>query len=58
MTKEIAIKLFEQEQLRFVCKVEDEKWYFSIIDIISILTGHPAHHGARNCFKAKQEKGL
>jgi len=33
MTKEIAIKLFEQEQLRFVCKVEDEKWYFSIIDI-------------------------
>jgi hypothetical protein len=39
MKKEIAIKLFEQKQIRSVWKEEDEKWYFSIIDVIEVLTG-------------------
>ncbi len=39
MTKETAIKLFEQKQIRSVWKEEDEKWYFSIIDVIEVLTG-------------------
>jgi len=38
MTKETAIKLFEQKQIRSVWSEEDEKWYFSIIDVIAILT--------------------
>lgn len=32
MTKETAIKLFEQNQIRFIWKEENEEWYFSIID--------------------------
>ena len=36
MTKETAIKLFEQKEVRSLWSDEDEKWYFSIIDIISI----------------------
>ncbi|MDX9880785.1 MAG: Bro-N domain-containing protein [Prolixibacteraceae bacterium] len=39
MTKETAIKLFEQKQIRSVWRKEDEKWYFSIIDVIEALTG-------------------
>lgn len=39
MTKETAIKLFEQKQIRSFWKEEDEKWYFSIIDVIEVLTG-------------------
>ena len=31
MTKETAIKLFEQKQIRSFWKEEDEKWYFSIM---------------------------
>ncbi|MEI6347269.1 MAG: BRO family protein [Bacteroidota bacterium] len=38
MTKEIAIKLFEQTQVRTLWDDEHEKWYFSIVDVIGILT--------------------
>jgi hypothetical protein len=38
MTKETAIKLFEQKQVRSVWDAEQEKWYFSIIDVIEVLT--------------------
>ncbi len=39
MKKETAIKLFESKQVRTIWSEEDEKWYFSIVDIIEILTG-------------------
>ena len=38
MTKESAIKLFEQTQIRSVWNEEEEKWYFSIIDVVKVLT--------------------
>jgi hypothetical protein len=38
MTKETAIKLFEQKQVRSIWNDEEEKWYFSIVDIVGI---HP-----------------
>jgi hypothetical protein len=38
MTKDTAIKLFETQKVRTVWVEQDEKWYFSIVDIISILT--------------------
>lgn len=38
MTKETAIKLFEQKQVRSVWNDDEEKWYFSIVDVIGVLT--------------------
>ncbi|TKC01733.1 BRO-N domain-containing protein [Pedobacter cryotolerans] len=38
MGKEEAIKLFEQKQVRSVWDDSEEKWYFSIVDVITILT--------------------
>jgi hypothetical protein len=38
MTKETAIKLFEQKQVRSIWNDEEEKWYFSIVDVIGVLT--------------------
>jgi hypothetical protein len=38
MKKEAAIKLFEQQQVRTHWLEKEEKWYFSIIDTIQILT--------------------
>jgi len=38
MTKQPAIQFFEQKQVRTVWDDELEKWYFSIVDVISILT--------------------
>ena len=38
MKKETAIKLFEQKQIRSTWKDDVEKWYFSVIDVIEVLT--------------------
>ena len=38
MSKDTAIKLFEQKQVRSVWNDEEGKWYFSIVDIVAILT--------------------
>ncbi len=38
MTKQQAIQLFEQKQVRTVWDDEQEKWYFSIVDVVSVLT--------------------
>jgi hypothetical protein len=56
MTKETAIKLFEQKEVRSLWSDEDEKWYFSVIDIISILTEQPTHQGARNYWKVLKSR--
>lgn len=39
MTKETAIKLFQDQKVRVHWDEEHEKWYFSIIDVIGVLTG-------------------
>ena len=38
MTKQQALKLFEEKKVRTVWDDEQEKWYFSIVDVVSILT--------------------
>ncbi len=32
------IKLFEEKKVRSVFNEQEEKWYFSVIDVIQILT--------------------
>ena len=41
MSKETSIKLFEQKQVRSVWDDEQEKWYFSIVDVVGVLTDSP-----------------
>jgi hypothetical protein len=41
MTKETAIKLFEEKQVRTAWNQEEEKWYISIVDVIAVLTESP-----------------
>lgn len=38
MTKETTIKLFEEKQVRTVWDDAQEKWYISIVDVISVLS--------------------
>jgi len=56
MTKETAIKLFEQKQIRSIWKDDDEKWYFSIIDVIEVLTGTDRPRKYWSDLKAKLKK--
>ena len=38
MTKQPALQLFEQSKIRTVWDDEAEKWYFSIVDVVGVLT--------------------
>lgn len=38
MTKKNTIKLFEQTQVRAIWDEDQEKWYFSIVDVVGILS--------------------
>ncbi|MCX6159845.1 MAG: Bro-N domain-containing protein [Ignavibacteriae bacterium] len=41
MEKKTSIKLFEEKKVRSLWNDEEEKWYFSIVDTIGVLTDSP-----------------
>ena len=41
MSKKEAIQLFEDKQVRTVWDAEQEKWFMSIVDVVSVLTESP-----------------
>jgi DNA-damage-inducible protein D len=47
------IKLFEQKKVRSQWDEEQEKWYFSIVDVIEILTDSPRPRKYWNALKTK-----
>ena len=51
MTKKESIKLFEEKKVRTVWDDEQEIWYFSIVDVVGILTDQPDLEHARNYWK-------
>lgn len=56
MTKETAIKLFQEQKLRTQWDEAQEKWYFSIIDVIAILTDSKRSRRYWNDLKTKLNK--
>ncbi len=59
MDKKQAIQLFEDKKIRIVWDEEQEKWYFSIIDVVGILTESPDPKRYWSVLKTriKQESG-
>lgn len=52
------IKLFEEQQVRSIWNEEEQKWYFSIIDVIAVLTNSPRSRKYWNALKTKlQQEG-
>ena len=41
MTQKQTIQLFEQRKVRTVWDDESEKWYFSVVDVVGVLTDSP-----------------
>ena len=39
MDSKKAIKLFNDQKIRVEWDDEEEKWYFSIVDVVAVLTG-------------------
>ena len=47
MNNENSIKLFEDKSVRTIWNDEQEKWYFSVVDIVSILTDNDYQAGRK-----------
>ena len=50
------IKLFESKQVRSAWNEDEQKWYFSTIDVIEILTGTDRERKYWNNLKTKLKK--
>lgn len=56
MTNKFALKVFEDKRVRTSWNEEEEKWYFSIIDVIEILTQTDRPRKYWNDLKTKLKK--
>ncbi len=56
MPKETAIKLFNERQIRTHWDDEQEKWYFSIVDVVGVLTESPKPNNYWKVLKHKLTK--
>ena len=50
------IQLFEDRKIRTAWDVEKEEWYFSVVDVIAVLTDQPDHQAARNYWKVAKKR--
>lgn len=58
MKKDNSIVIFHQKSVRRHWDEEREQWYFSVIDVIEILTEQKDHQGARNYWKVLKHRLL
>jgi hypothetical protein len=53
MTQTNEIKLFDEKLVRTVWDDEQEKWYFSVVDVVEVLTDSPRPRKYWNALKTK-----
>ncbi len=56
MKEEHTINIFEESQVRTAWDAESEQWYFSIIDVVQVLTSQANYQGARNYWKVLKHR--
>jgi len=56
MDKENSIKIFEEKRIRTAWNETEEKWYFSVVDVVSVLTDQPDYDSARNYWKVLKNR--
>ena len=62
MAQNDNIQLFEDKRIRTAWDEEKEEWYFSIVDVVAVLTDQPDQRGASNYWaklkqRLKEEEG-
>lgn len=56
MAKKELVKIFEERKVRSVWDEEQEKWYFSVVDVVGILTDQPDLERSRNYWKVLKHR--
>ena len=55
MTKQQALQIFEERKVRSIWDDEQEKWFFSVVDVVAVLTNND-YQGARNYWKVLKNR--
>lgn len=50
------IKIFEDKKIRTQWNADEEDWYFSVVDVVEILTGSKDYQTARNYWKVLKNR--
>lgn len=56
MAQNDKIQLFEDKRIRTAWDEEKEEWYFSIVDVVAVLTEQPDYQAARNYWKVTKKR--
>ena len=56
MAQNDNIQLFEDKRIRTAWDEEKEEWYFSVIDVVAVLTDQPDYQAARNYWKVTKKR--
>ena len=56
MIKRNSVKLFGGNQIRSVWDEDNEQWYFSIVDVVAVLTDNDDYQLARNYWKVLKNR--
>ncbi|MBV6478450.1 MAG: hypothetical protein HGGPFJEG_01205 [Ignavibacteria bacterium] len=56
MDNKTAVKVFESRQIRTIWNEAEEKWYFSVIDVIEALTESSNARKYRSVLKTRLKK--
>lgn len=58
MTRKDAIQLFEERKVRTAWDDQQEEWYFSVVDVVGVLTDSADYQTARNYWKVLKNRLL
>ncbi|MBQ4259500.1 MAG: hypothetical protein IJB84_04430 [Lachnospiraceae bacterium] len=50
------VQLFEEQPIRTAWDTEKEEWYFSVVDVVGVLTEQTDYDGARNYWKVLKNR--
>lgn len=56
MDKKDEIQLFQDKRIRTAWDEEKEEWFFSIVDVVAVLTDAPDYQTARNYWKITKKR--
>ena len=59
MAQNDQIQLFENKRIRTAWDAEKEEWFFSIVDVVAVLTDQPdQRRAASNYWSDAEDRGL
>lgn len=56
MSDKVSIRFFDNREVRAIWDDEDSKWWFSVLDIIAVLTDQDDYEKTRNYWKYLKAK--